>query len=98
MEMMFEETRTVRKTIAALAINKSLQEVGWSAHEEVCAKLEKKYECNISDCFDHPQYLRKVLGEVFGDRSNEIIQSIHQNLGEEVNHISTECFLDSLSA
>ena len=87
----------MRKTIAALAINKSLQEVGWSAHEEVCAKLEKKYECNISDCFDHPQYLRKVIGEVFGDRSSEIIQSIHYNLGEEVNHISTECFFDSLS-
>lgn len=94
---MFQETRTVRRTVAALAINKSLQDIEWSSYEAVCSKLKQYYGCNISACFDHPQYLRKVLDELFGDRSSEIIKSIHHNLGEEVNHISTERFLDVLS-
>jgi hypothetical protein len=97
MEMMFQQTRALRSTMTALAINKSLKDIGWHAYEEVCNKLQQYYKCTISDCFDHPQYLRIVLAELYGDASQEIIKSIHNNLGEEANNISTECFLDALS-
>ena len=97
MEMMFQVTRTIRKTITALAIIKSLREVGVSDEEQVCDKLQQYYRCSISDCFDNPQYLRKVLDEIYGDRSREITKLIHHNLGEDANHISTEYFLEALS-
>jgi hypothetical protein len=83
--------------MAALAINKSLKAIGWSVYEEVCNRLKQYYKCSVSDCFDHPQYLRRVLDELYGDGSQGIITSIHNNLGEEANHISTECFLEALT-
>ena len=95
--MMFQETRVLRRTIAALAINKSLKDIGWHAYDEVCNKLQQYYKCTISDCFDHPEYLRRVLAELYGDSSREIIKSIHSNLGEDADNISTECFLEVLS-
>jgi len=71
--------------------------MGWHAYEEVCSKLQQYYKCTISDCFDHPQYLRRILAELYGDASLMVIKSIHNNLGEEADHISTEHFLDALS-
>ena len=95
--MMFQETRALRRTMAALAINKSLKDIGWQAYDEVCNKLQQYYQCTISDCFDHHEYLRRVLDELYEDASREIIKSIHNNLSDEAENISTECFLDVLS-
>ena len=45
-------------------------------------KLFLKYNCNIVDCYEKPQYLNDVSRQVFGKTYFQIIESIKNNLDE----------------
>lgn len=55
----------------------------------VLAKLGSFYDCKIRDCYDHPEYLKTVLREVYKEDYNSIINEIRLELGdlvvEEIN-------------
>ncbi len=48
----------------------------------VLAKLGSLYDCKIGDCYDHPQYLKTVLREVYGDEYSSVISQIKSYLGD----------------
>ncbi|MBI1829564.1 MAG: hypothetical protein HY222_05360 [Thaumarchaeota archaeon] len=46
----------------------------------VLCKLNSLYNCTIMDCYEHPEYLRTVLKEVFKEDYNSIIEDIKLEL------------------
>jgi hypothetical protein len=66
-----------KKSIVVLAIENTLLKTGGSALlDEVNSRLYKKFNSSISDCFEHPVYLKEILKEIFGQAHDEITKSI----------------------
>jgi hypothetical protein len=42
----------------------------------VLAKLQTYYNCGILECLDHPEYLQKVLKEVYHKDYNSVLDDI----------------------
>ncbi|MDE1843983.1 MAG: hypothetical protein KGI10_01485 [Thaumarchaeota archaeon] len=51
----------------------------------VLAKLGSLYDCKIVDCYDHPEYLKTVLKEVYKEEYNSVISQIKSYLGDLSN-------------
>ncbi len=51
----------------------------------IVAKLNALYDCQIRDCYDHPEYLQTVLKEVYKDDYKSIIHEIKTCLDDLVN-------------
>lgn len=48
----------------------------------VLAKLGSLYDCKIMDCYDHPEYLKTVLKDVYKEDYDSVISQIRSYLGE----------------
>lgn len=48
----------------------------------VLAKLKSHYDCTIRDCYDHPEYLKTILREVYKEDYKSIINEIRLELGD----------------
>lgn len=77
-----DSMREARKALVFLAIEKALLEVGKPTYEEVLGKLAKDYHCYLSDCYENPEYLSRVLRELYGQSRTAIIKSIKKYLAE----------------
>ena len=87
----------IRKALATLSIERALLEIGKPVFDEVSHALYNDYECFIPDCFDHPEYLRKVLKDLFGSAHSNIVQSIHENLREFATQQPIQEFLKAIN-
>lgn len=83
-------------TIVSLAIEKALLEFGSAALEQVTNKLSD-YHCEISDCFEKPEYLKKVLKDIYGNSYTVILESIKKYLEKFDYQISIQAFLKAIS-
>ena len=55
----------------------------------VLARLNALYGCKMMDCYEHPEYLKTVLKEVYEENYNSIIIEIKMELGNlDVEEIS----------
>jgi len=72
------EEKNLRNLIA-VAIENALLEIGRKELEKVESMLEADYKSNFFDCMDHPEYLGKILRELYPD-NNKIAKSILKNL------------------
>ena len=70
------------KKVAVLAIEYTLLQIGMPTLEKVQSKLRVDYNCSLSDCYAHPEYLNKVLKDLFGPAHLEIVKSISKYLEE----------------
>ena len=48
----------------------------------VLAKLNSLYDCTIRDCYDHPEYLKAILVEVYKGDYNSVVKEIRLELGD----------------
>ena len=80
---MFEASDdVVRKALVALAIERTLLDMGEPVFEEVTTRLLKEYKCYIPDCCEHPEYLKKTLESLYGNAYFTITESIKKKLEE----------------
>ena len=70
------------KKMVVLAIEYTLLQLGMPTLEKVQEKLRAEYNCSLSDCYAHPEYLNKVLKDLFGPAHLEIVKSISKYLEE----------------
>lgn len=70
----------INQAKVALAIEKALLGIGAPAYERVIQKLYEDYHCQIFDCYDKPEYLSRIIKEMFGDNYKPIAESIRANL------------------
>ena len=91
---MFEASdEVIRKALVALAIERTLLEMGDPVLEEVSRRLVKEYKCYIPDCHEHPEYLKKVLKDLYGASYTTILESIRGKLDEFIHKKSIAEFL-----
>lgn len=65
-----------------MAVEDALDETGKPTLDMVANKLLKEYKCSIPDCLEHPEYLKKVLSDVFGYAAPAVVAKIKKNIGE----------------
>lgn len=87
----------VLKALTSLAIEKSLLKIGKPAYEKAISMLEKKYQCHMPDCYEHPEYLNDVLKEIFGKSHTVIVNEIRQELVEFLHKRKVGRFVQVIS-
>ena len=99
MELLFPEDSEVTKGLALSAIEKTLLEISKPILEKVDSMLYANYKCHVLDCYEHPQYLSKVLKDLFGASYQAIVvKSIGQKVKEFSHHKPISEFLEYLGA
>ena len=66
--------------MVGLAIESVLLQMGKPELDKVKFRLKDDYNCEIADCLDHPEYLKRILCDLFGDYYNHILVSIRKTL------------------
>jgi hypothetical protein len=84
------------KSVVVLSVEVVLMRKGGPQYHQVLANLERDYECKIFDCFEHPEYLKAVLQDVYGEDYKTIVDNLEVELGEIVSEKSVAGFLESL--
>jgi len=89
----FDESARMDRFLTAIAVEKTLLEMGKPVLAEVNDRLKKDYNSGFVDCFDHPEYLSRILCDLFGDSYEKILESITANLGEHKSNEKIVKFL-----
>ena len=86
----------IKKALVAFAIEKALIAMGESVFEKVAKTLKDDYNCYIPDCYDHPEYLKRVLSDLYGNAHIAIINSVKSSLHEFSKQESIHRFISVL--
>ena len=87
----------IKKALVSIAIESTLIEFGKPVLEEVERSLHDKYNCHIPDCYEHPEYLKNVIKELYGTSYSNIINSIRKTLEEFSAQEPIAVFLKEIS-
>ena len=72
--------REIIKELIALSVEHALLKMGNPELELVKSRLKEEYNCEISDSLKHPEYLKKILCELFGNSYQDILKEINERL------------------
>ncbi|MBI5146509.1 MAG: hypothetical protein HZA84_04740 [Thaumarchaeota archaeon] len=86
----------IKKALVAFAVEKALINMGEPVFEKVAKTLKDDYNCYIPDCYEHPEYLKRILSDLYGNAHIAIIVSIKNSLQEFSQHESINRFLSVL--
>lgn len=75
----------IKKALVAFAIEKALLDMGDPVFHKVAKTLKDDYNSYIPDCYDHPEYLKRILSDLYGNAHKAIINSIKNSL-HDFNH------------
>ena len=70
------------KAALVLSIEIVLMRRGGPQYHQIVAKLENYYDCKIFDCFEHPEYLKAVISEVYPNDYQTIIEDFKVELDD----------------
>lgn len=84
------------KALVAISIEVVLMRTNGPQYFLVLARLERDYKCKITDCFEHPEYLKNVLKDVYGDSYSKILEDLETELGEITSQNEIQDFLNVL--
>ena len=87
----------VRQGLVSLIVEKTLQDIGSGVCCTVKDELKKRYQCHITDCYVHPEYLTSILQDLYGDASMQIVRIINKKLEEFSYQKPIAKFMESLS-
>lgn len=86
-----------KRALLAFAVESTLLKMGKPEYEKVTSKLEKDYNCYIPDCHENPEFLKRVLQDIFGNAYDDIINEIRTELGEFITQKYFDDFVKSLA-
>ncbi|MGQ0771724.1 MAG: hypothetical protein ACT4NT_03005 [Nitrososphaerota archaeon] len=84
------------KAMVAISVEVVLMRNGGPQYQLVLARLERDHECKIFDCFEHPEYLKSTLQDVYGKDYQSIVEKIELELGESSAEKEITDFLNIL--
>lgn len=79
--------------LISFVIYDTLKKISESALNEVGNRLYAKHDCYFSDCLEHPEYIRDILREIFGNSCQPIIDTINKELAEVAQQKQISNFL-----
>lgn len=95
---MFEiKDEVIRRALVTLAIERTLIDMGKPVFDEVTSRLFHNYHCYIPDCYDHPEYLKKILKDIYGNAHSTIVESIKEKLEEFFHNKPIAEFVSAIS-
>ena len=94
---MTADTGNVKKALVAFAIERALLEIGKPALEKVTKRLYEDYHHHLSDCYENPEILSKVLKDLYGNSYTAIVQSIKKELEDFSDQKPIKAFLKVIS-
>jgi len=74
-----------RKMALISCLEVVLMSRGNTKYNLLVAKLNSLHDCTLRDCYEHPEYLRPILKEVYKEDYDHIINEIKLQLDELVN-------------
>lgn len=86
----------IRLTLVSVSVESSLLGHDIKSYEKVVELMSRKYDCDMYDCYDHPEYLNEILKTLPGDSYCDIVESIQRGLGEFSYIDGISKFLDAL--
>ena len=86
-----------QKNLVSLAIEESLLKLSRSCYDKVTEQLRTDYNCQIADCYETPEYLKRILTEYYGNASKPIIDSIYDKLWDYATNQNIGKFLNEIS-
>ena len=81
------------KNMVSVAVEHALLEMGTPELEKVESRLQEDYHCTIADTAHHPEYLKRILSELFGNSYQDILDTIHSVLKESESQEMVKNFL-----
>lgn len=87
----------LQKDVVLYVLKQSILEYGTDAFDLVNRSLFEKYHCEISDCFEKPEYLVDVFRYVYDGSYTAIVESIKLALHKFAEERSIKEFLKKLS-
>ena len=86
-----------KNELVEISIEKALLKIGISALQKTIDTLYDEYHCHLSDCYEHPEYLKNVLRNLFGSAHTVIVESIRKDLEEFTYDKPIEKFLEIIA-
>ncbi|MEM3076211.1 MAG: hypothetical protein QXW37_06850 [Candidatus Nitrosotenuis sp.] len=86
----------IKKALVAFAIEKALLDMGEPVFQNVLKTLKDDYNCYIPDCYDHPEYLKRILSDLYGNAHTAIIDSIKSSLQDFSHQYQIQKFIAAL--
>jgi hypothetical protein len=68
----------IREILVYTILEKTLSSAG--IYHKMTSEIEKRYNCNLYDCYKHPEYFSSILGDKHGDMYDMITESINKQL------------------
>lgn len=84
------------KALVAISIEVVLMRINGPQYFLALSRLERDYECKIADCFEHPEYLKNVLKDVYENSYDRILDDLESELGEITSEKEIKDFLSAL--
>lgn len=84
------------KTLVAISVEVVLMRIDGPQYFLVPTKLERDYDCKIIDCFEHPEYLKNVLKDVYENSYDKVLEDLETELGEIISEKEIQDFLNIL--
>ena len=91
--LMFDTNEQLQRALTTLSIEKALLDVGKSTYDKVLEILNTEYNCYLSECYEHPEYLANVLKKLFGNAHLTLVKSINDELEQFTDREPVERFL-----
>jgi hypothetical protein len=86
----------IKKALVAFAIEKALLDMGEPVFQKVTKALKDDYNCYIPDCYDHPEYLKRILSDLYGNAHMAIIDSIKNSLRDFAHQTPIQKFVSAI--
>ncbi len=86
----------IKKALVAFAIEKALLDMGEPVFQKIAKTLKDDYNCYIPDCYDHPEYLKRILSDLYGNAHTTILDSIKTSLQEFSHQEQIQKFVSAL--
>ena len=81
------------RELVQVAVEHALLDMGPPELDRVKTKLKENFGITTEDIFDHPEYLKKVLYELFGDAYSDIIYTMRRVFDKSINEEPIQKFL-----
>lgn len=86
----------IKKALVSFAIEKALLDMGEPVFHKVTKTLKDDYNSYIPDCYEHPEFLKRILSDLYGNAHVAIINSITTSLQEFSHQESIRKFVCAL--
>lgn len=87
-----------QNALVSFVVYDTLKQISESALNEVGHRLYAKYGSYFSSCLEHPEYLRDILKEIFGDACKPVMDTIKEKLEAHAEKKQISDFLVVLNA